>query len=99
VFGEANQLADDILDGIASASELGKPVGQDRAHARPNALASLGLARSQDRLGTLRRRAPELVPACAARSELQAWLDELMGHVLAAALRPAPHRYDASLSA
>ncbi|MBC8073511.1 MAG: polyprenyl synthetase family protein [Deltaproteobacteria bacterium] len=97
LFGEAYQLADDILDGMASASELGKPVGQDLAHSRPSALTTLGLEGSQDRLHRLRRRAPELVPACAQRIELQQWLDELMGRVLGHALRPPMQSFGASL--
>jgi geranylgeranyl diphosphate synthase type II len=43
-LGEAYQVADDIRDVIAEAGELGKPVGVDAHHARPNAVAQYGLS-------------------------------------------------------
>ena len=42
-LGEAYQIADDIRDVMGQADLLGKPVGQDAQHARPNAIANLGL--------------------------------------------------------
>jgi geranylgeranyl diphosphate synthase, type II len=99
-FGEAYQLADDILDRIATSGELGKPVGQDLAHARPSAIDRLGLGRAQARLDAIQRGAGELVPACSQRAELQRWLDELMTRALAPAMRRSARSYDdASLSA
>ncbi len=70
-LGEAFQVADDILDATASREALGKPVGQDRAHARPSAVTRLGLAGAIERLGTLCEAAVESVPACLGRSALR----------------------------
>ena len=39
-LGEAYQIADDIRDVMGQADLLGKPVGRDAQHARPNAIAS-----------------------------------------------------------
>ncbi len=98
-FGEAYQLADDIVDRTGDATVLGKPVGQDLAHARPSAVAELGFTGARARLDAIRARAPELVPHCPGGEGLRRWLGELMGRVFAGALRPAEARYDASMSA
>lgn len=42
-LGEAYQVADDIQDTIGSAEKIGKPVGQDASHQRPNAVLHHGL--------------------------------------------------------
>lgn len=42
-IGYAYQIADDILDCTACASEVGKPVGQDLLLGRPSAVLQLGL--------------------------------------------------------
>ncbi len=70
-LGEAFQVADDILDATATREALGKPVGQDRAHARPSAVTQLGLDGAIDRLGTLSEAAVEAVPPCLGRSALR----------------------------
>ena len=48
-IGEAFQVADDLRD-VMFEAELGKPAGQDSLHARPNAVAELGLYGAQSRL-------------------------------------------------
>lgn len=98
-FGEAYQIADDIADRTATVADLGKPVGQDLAHARPSAIAELGLSHAQARLDAIRHYAPELVPPCVGREALRAWLHELSTQLFAGALHSAPAQYDASLSA
>jgi geranylgeranyl diphosphate synthase type II len=54
-IGEAFQVADDLRDALYDSDELGKPVGQDDLHDRPNAVALLGvdgaIARLKDTLG------------------------------------------------
>lgn len=70
-LGEAFQVADDILDATASAERIGKPVGQDQAHARPNAVAELGLPGAIDRLETLAEAAVGAVPRCPGQAALQ----------------------------
>ena len=42
-IGEAFQVADDLRDALYDEETLGKPVGQDDLHGRPNAVAKLGV--------------------------------------------------------
>ena len=70
-LGEAYQVADDLRDAVCSADELGKPVGQDTAHRRPNAVAQLGLDGAVAWLKTLAERAVDSVPPCPGRSALR----------------------------
>ena len=70
-LGEAFQVADDILDSTASAEKVGKPVGQDVAHDRPNAVRELGLSGAIGRLEDLAARAVSAVPRCPGQSALQ----------------------------
>ena len=63
-LGEAFQVADDILDAAARAEDVGKPVGQDAAHNRPNAVRALGLAGAIARLDALAADAVDSVPDC-----------------------------------
>ena len=71
-LGEAFQVADDILDATATREALGKPVGQDCAHSRPNAVSQLGLQGAIARLDALSEAAVESVPPCLGRSALRA---------------------------
>lgn len=77
ILGEAYQLADDIHDRTGDASRMGKPVGQDAAHGRPNAADALGLSRAAARLARLLAELPEAVPECPGRAKLQAAIREL----------------------
>ena len=70
-LGEAFQVADDILDATSTADKLGKPVGQDAAHDRPNAVRELGLSGAIDRLDRLAADAVDSVPPCPGRSVLR----------------------------
>ena len=55
LIGEAFQVADDLRDALLDETTLGKPVGQDALHGRPNAVTLLGVdgatARLRDTLG------------------------------------------------
>ncbi len=82
-LGEAYQVADDIRDATGSAEALGKPVGQDVAHGRPNAVLQLGLGGAVDWLEALAGRAVDSVPACAGQSALR-------GHILSETMRLLP---------
>ena len=82
-LGEAFQVADDILDATSSADALGKPVGQDLAHARPSAVRQLGLDGAIDWLEELARLAVAAVPPCPGQSELR-------GHILTETARLLP---------
>jgi geranylgeranyl diphosphate synthase type II len=73
-LGEAYQIADDIRDVAAESTEIGKPVGRDRALGRPNAVAEFGLERACGRLESLLSSALERIPPGAADSGLRALL-------------------------
>ena len=82
-LGEAFQVADDILDATARAEDLGKPVGQDIAHNRPNAVRELGLGGAIDRLDDLAAEAVEAVPPCPGATSLRS-------HILSETMRLLP---------
>ncbi|MGF1474569.1 MAG: polyprenyl synthetase family protein [Geminicoccaceae bacterium] len=63
-LGEAYQVADDLRDAIAEPDELGKPVGQDEAFNRPNAVAELGIGGAIGRLEGLIADAIGHIPQC-----------------------------------
>ena len=71
-LGEAYQVADDLRDAWADQQELGKPVGQDAAHERPNAVTELGLKGAVGRLQGLVSGAVEAIPDCPGRPLLEA---------------------------
>ncbi|MGF1444567.1 MAG: polyprenyl synthetase family protein [Pikeienuella sp.] len=71
-LGEAYQVADDLRDAISTPEELGKPVGQDDRHDRPNAVIQLGLDGAVARLEALLAEAEGSIPACAGEAELRA---------------------------
>ncbi len=86
-LGEAFQVADDILDATADPAAIGKPVGQDAAHKRPNAVALLGLSGAVGRLRDLAADAAASVPPCPGQSALS-------GHILTETLRLLPASAD-----
>jgi geranylgeranyl diphosphate synthase type II len=63
-LGAAYQVADDLLDAIASEEESGKSSGRDVALCRPSAVRELGLQGAADRLDALVAEAAASVPAC-----------------------------------
>lgn len=71
LIGEAYQVADDIQDMVADAASLGKPKGQDAAHARPNAMNELGLDGAVARIKQLVSDAVEAIPPCDGAGELR----------------------------
>ncbi|MEO7432738.1 MAG: polyprenyl synthetase family protein [Dokdonella sp.] len=71
-IGEAYQVADDILDVTASASEIGKPVGRDAALGRPSVVALLGLDGAIASLKRLVAEATDSIPAIPAADALRA---------------------------
>jgi len=82
-LGEAYQVADDIRDATCSEAELGKPVGQDEAHDRPNAVRKLGLGGAIDWLEELAAQAVVSVPPCPGQSALRS-------HILSETTRLLP---------
>ncbi|MDX2308650.1 MAG: polyprenyl synthetase family protein [Hyphomicrobium sp.] len=71
LIGEAYQVADDIQDMISDAATIGKPCGQDAAHARPSAPRALGLEGAVARIESLLRDAVDAIPPCEGAAELR----------------------------
>ncbi|MCC1492431.1 polyprenyl synthetase family protein [Cognatishimia sp. F0-27] len=69
-IGEAFQVADDLRDAVCDEKELGKPVGQDDLHGRPNAVAELGLDGAVERLRAILSGAIASIPACPGEAQL-----------------------------
>jgi geranylgeranyl diphosphate synthase type II len=63
-IGEAFQVADDLRDALYDEATLGKPVGQDAVHARPSAVAELGVQGATRRLSDILGGAIASIPAC-----------------------------------
>ena len=82
-LGEAFQVADDILDAYGKPEEIGKPVGQDAAHNRPNAVCELGFDGAIARLDDLAAAAVDAVPPCPGATGLR-------GHILSEITRLPP---------
>ena len=74
-LGLAYQIADDIRDVAGNAKELGKPVGQDDALGRPNAVRALGLPNAVGRLEGLLRKAIDELPEAPGRDALARQID------------------------
>lgn len=63
-IGEAFQVADDLRDAVFDAKTLGKPVGQDDRHGRPNAVAELGIDGATQRYHDILNGAIASIPSC-----------------------------------
>lgn len=70
LLGEAYQIADDFVDVFSDPASLGKPVGQDRAHARPSIVRELDIERAMVRLNEVLDQARDAIPACGSREAL-----------------------------
>jgi geranylgeranyl diphosphate synthase type II len=88
-LGEAYQVADDLLDAVGEA-EMGKPLQQDHAHARPNAVASLGLKGAARRLELLVADAVRAVPDCPGAEDLRDLVRAQAGRLVPPRLALAP---------
>jgi geranylgeranyl diphosphate synthase type II len=75
-IGEAYQVADDILDVAGDPSRVGKPVGQDATHGRPNAVHEMGLQEACWLFERLVRDASDAIPPCPNPEPIRAWLRE-----------------------
>jgi geranylgeranyl diphosphate synthase type II len=64
LIGEAFQVADDLRDALMDSESLGKPVGQDQLHDRPNAVACLGVEGAISRLNDILAGAIASIPSC-----------------------------------
>ena len=89
-IGEAFQVADDLRDALLTEEEMGKPAGQDAVHARPSAVATLGVQGATARLKDILAGAIASIPACPG----EAMLAEMVRRQ-AKAIVPAPVRHAA----
>jgi len=71
-LGEAFQVADDLRDVLCDAQELGKNAGQDAVHARPSAVAELGVQGAARRLSDSLAGAIASIPSCPGEAALAA---------------------------
>lgn len=69
-IGEAFQVADDLRDALCDADELGKPVGQDDLHGRPNAVSLLGVTGAVQRFNDIISGAIASIPSCPGEAQL-----------------------------
>ncbi|SEL82591.1 farnesyl-diphosphate synthase [Roseovarius azorensis] len=69
-IGSAFQVADDLRDALLDAETLGKPVGQDDLHGRPNAVAELGVQGAVARLKDILAGAIASIPSCPGEARL-----------------------------
>jgi len=63
-LGQAYQVADDLLDAVATPEEADKPVGQDALLNRPSAVREYGISGALDLLERLAKNAAESIPDC-----------------------------------
>jgi geranylgeranyl diphosphate synthase type II len=63
-IGEAFQVADDLRDALETSEQMGKPAGQDSLHARPNAVAELGVEGAVRHLKDILGGAISSIPSC-----------------------------------
>lgn len=90
-LGAAYQVADDLADAVGAAQDIGKPCGQDAAHARPSAVTALGVAGAVEKLKGLIGEAVVAIPPCQGA-------DDLRDLVLLQAKRLAPKTLDRSVA-
>lgn len=69
-IGEAFQVADDLKDALLDADQMGKPAGQDVAHARPSAVTELGVEGAVQRLKDILSGAIASIPSCRGEAAL-----------------------------
>lgn len=70
-LGEAYQMADDIRDVVGDPALLGKPVGQDAAHGRPNGAGEYGLDGAVSKLESLLAGTLAAIPPCPGAEQLR----------------------------
>ncbi len=90
-LGQAYQVADDLADQLSAAADLGKPVGQDAAHDRPNLARRLGVDGALVRLEPLAAEARAAVPDVPRRYLVTGLIDAAVARLLPSALaEPLP---------
>jgi geranylgeranyl diphosphate synthase type II len=86
-IGEAYQVADDLRDTLDEENHLGKPVGQDMTHNRPNACMTLGIDGALERLRKFLDQAVEAMPDCPHPERAIAWVDGFGARLYPRAIR------------
>jgi geranylgeranyl diphosphate synthase type II len=79
LIGQAYQVADDLLDAVASMREVGKPTGRDAALSRPSAVAAHGVDGATARLRLLLSDASDAVPPCERPGEVRSFVARIAG--------------------
>lgn len=97
-LGEAYQVADDLRDTLDDETSLGKPVGQDMVHDRPNACISLGIDGALDRLRKLIDQAIEAMPTCPHPDRVVEWVDGFGARLYPRAVHVGPEQRSANQS-
>lgn len=92
-IGEAFQVADDLRDALYDAETLGKPVGQDEAHGRPNAVSALGVQGAIRKLKDILGGAIASIPSCPGEAMLADMVRRYAERMTPVA--PVLHRADA----
>ncbi len=90
-IGEAFQVADDLRDAVYDAETLGKPVGQDDRHGRPNAVAQLGIEGAKARYHDILSGAIASIPSCPGEAML-AQMVNMQARRVAPSAPAAAHR-------
>lgn len=86
-IGEAYQIADDLIDHFGDPDVVGKPVGQDAAHDRPNAVSEFGARGAERLLRETIDAALEAVPDCPGAQSLQRLISSESERILSHALK------------
>jgi len=86
-LGQAYQVADDLLDALALPEEAGKPINQDAALARPNAVAILGVTGAVTQLRELVAEAAASVPECPGAGPLRELVLQMAERLVPASLK------------
>lgn len=87
-IGEAFQVADDLKDALMTEAEMGKPAGQDAAHARPSAVQELGVAGAVRHLKDILGGAIASIPSCPGEAMLAAMVRAYAERMTPVDLRP-----------
>ncbi|MFK7876788.1 MAG: polyprenyl synthetase family protein [Paracoccaceae bacterium] len=86
-IGEAFQVADDLRDAMCNSDQLGKPVGQDDLHGRPNAVSQLGVDGATSRLKDILSGAIASIPHCPGEAALAQMVQSYAKKVMPAAAK------------
>ena len=88
-IGAAFQVADDLKDALLTEAEMGKPAGQDAAHARPSAVQELGVAGAVSHLKDILGGAIASIPSCPGEAMLAAMVRAYAERMTPVDLQPA----------